>query len=661
MKILPLVNIKQYIESAKHSSPNANHVPQYPQINELFDIRAPLVNFCGENTDFKNQLSSLDDIHCPSCGYKMMSDKKLKELVKEADKIRTMPEYAAFLKKNNDYFHPQFQQFVRYIDNLAQKYPEKPFSEIFRMLKCGTSKIMVKKLNNKAQYLSELMNDKKFSDSDKEKINECIDFLKAQTVIPKAADVKKNLLETLGSLDNPEKWEIYTNVKRSIQNVYGYHIALQYHPEKSGGLSEQAFIVKNMLSYSKNEFANVYTNIKEDKRFNNMLICKDCRPKYTTFKNIESSPNAKENVQHYIDDIASAIADNKLAGNSSYLYEFIGAVNGVTKQRMSFDRKKVSSDAQMNVFKETKSEYIFADYEGIPCACCGVTTITHEQKLKLFKTITDCENLSELKNVMKMYSKHVNTKNSIIYDRFYQIMKENPDITEDKLMESLRALSKQDINKELADVKEKIINYTNKNSKKLNYLEKEFVKDFVYELDNRFSKTPVNEMFCYDDYDDAVSDKLDKIKDPYSKDLIKIAKKNIKALYRRDCMVKPSTLVIDKAGGEAKAMFQNIFKMSVITVDHRKAKDLGGEDDYNNKVGYCKDCNNEKSRTPYVVWVGMHPEINQNLPRHLRAISKIIKDNNLKSMVDYPEKTARTSMRLARGKLNIPTEYDTRG
>lgn len=661
MKILPLVNIKQYTENAKNSSSNGNSTPQYPQINKLPDFCAPLINFCGENADFKYQLSSLDDVHCPSCGYKMMSDKKLKELVKEADKIRTMPEYASFLKKNNDYFHPQFQPFVRYIDNLAQKYPEKPFSEIFKMLKCGTSKIMVKKMNNKAEYLAELINDKKFSDSDKEKINECIDFLKAQTSIPKAADVKKNLLETLGSLDNPEKWEIYTNIKRSIQNVYGYHIALQYHPEKSGGLSEQAFIVKNMLSYSKNEFANVYTNIKEDKRFNNMLICKDCRPKYTTFKNIESSPNAKENVQCYIDDIASAIADNKLAGNSSYLYEFIGAVNGVTKQRLSFDRKKVSSDAQMNVFKETKSEYIFADYEGIPCACCGVTTITHNQKVKLFKIINECENLSELKNVMSLYSKHVNTKNRIIYDRFCQIMKENPDITEDKLMESLRVLSKQDINKELADVKEKIINYTNKNSKKLNYLEKEFVKDFIYELDNRFSKTPVNEMFCYDDYDDAVSDKLDKIKDPYSKDLIKIAKKNIKALYRKDFIVKPSTLVIDKSGGEAKAMFQNIFKMSVITVDHRKAKDLGGEDDYNNKVGYCKDCNNEKSRTPYVVWVGMHPEINQNLPRHLRAISKIIKDNGLKDMVDYPEKTARTSMRLARGKLNIPTEYDTRG
>lgn len=661
MKILPLVNIKQYTESAKKDLPNGTSAPRYLQINKLPDICVPLISFCGEKADFKSQLSSLEDIHCPSCGYKMLSDKKLKELVKESARMKTMPEYAAFLNKNKDYFHPQFQPFVRYIDNFAQKYPEKPFIEIFKMLRSGTPKIMIKKLNNKAEYLSELMKEEKFSDSDKEKINECIGYLKAQKSIPKAFDVKQNLMQTLGSLENPKKWEIYTNVKKGIQNVYGYHIALQYHPEKSGGLSEQAFVLKNMLSYSKNEMANVYTNIKEDKRFNNMLICNDCRPKYTTFKNIESSPNAKQNIQHYIDDIASAIADNKLAGNSSYLYEFIGAVNSVTKHRMSFDRKKVSSGAQVNVFKETKSEYIFADYEGIPCACCGVTTITHEQKLKLFKIIADCENLSELKNVMKLYSKHVNTKNRIIYDRFYQIMKENPDIKEDKLMGSLRALSKQDINKELADVKEKLINYTNKNSKNLNYLEKEFIKDFIYELDNRFSKVPVNEMFCYDDYDDAVSNTLDKIKDPYSKDLIKIAKKNIKKLYVRDCLVKPSTLVINKTGGEAKAMFQNIFKMSVITVDHRKAKDLGGEDDYNNKVGYCKDCNNEKSRTPYVVWVGMHPEINQNLPRHLRAISKIIKDNGLKDMIDYPEKTARTSMRLARGKLNIPTEYNTRG
>ena len=32
----------------------------------------------------------------------------------------------------------------------------------------------------------------------------------------------------------------------------------------------------------------------------------------------------------------------------------------------------------------------------------------------------------------------------------------------------------------------------------------------------------------------------------------------------------------------------------------------------------------------------------------------------MKEMYDYPEKAARQAIRLARGKIHIPTDYDTR-
>ena len=77
----------------------------------------------------------------------------------------------------------------------------------------------------------------------------------------------------------------------------------------------------------------------------------------------------------------------------------MGAVNSVTKGKIKLSRNNIISEAQDKVFKEMKSDYIFEDYEGIPCACCGVETLTHKQKLNLFKEINRCENLHELNNL----------------------------------------------------------------------------------------------------------------------------------------------------------------------------------------------------------------------------------------------------------------------
>ena len=49
-----------------------------------------------------------------------------------------------------------------------------------------------------------------------------------------------------------------------------------------------------------------------------------------------------------------------------------------------------------------------------------------------------------------------------------------------------------------------------------------------------------------------------------------------------------------------------------------------------------------------------------NLPKHLRKISEIIKREKIKEMYDYPENLAKYSMELSKGRLRIPTKYDTK-
>lgn len=665
MKITPIINYRQQslqnqqkrqplnFAESKTGQRSFGHIP-----HSGFYSNA-LINF-GENVEaFQKQLLSLDDIHCPACGEKMLSSQSLNELVRKAENIHNLSEYAKFLTKNQDYFHSKFKMYIYYVNRIAQNEPDKPISEVHKIQRSGTSKLMARVLNSQADYLAELLKKEVFSDADKEKILNCSQYLKSVSGIPKAAVLKEELLKTLGSLESDKRWEIYTNVKHNIQNIYTYHIALQYNPDKSEGLSEQGYIVKNMLSYSQNKLTKVYTNIETDKRFNNMLICRDCSPKYSAFRYIANSPEGAGRVKQYADDISYAIAENKLSGNNSYLYEFMGAVNSVTKGKIKLSRNNIISEAQDKVFKEMKSDYIFEDYEGIPCACCGVETLTHKQKLNLFKEINRCENLHELNNLSNLYSKHLTAKGALIQKRFNRLLQTNPEIKEEDVMLSLQYLSKQDIKHEMQNIKKEIFEFSKK--RKYNNFDKELLNDFIYKIDNKYSRMKPSELFRYDEYDELVSDTLNRMTSPYKKTLIKISKRNIKELYLKDALVSPPPLVVEKTGSQAKAMIQNIFKLSVLTVDHINPKSNGGKDDYANKVGYCKDCNNAKSGMVFPAWVALRPEININLPRHLKKIAEIIKKERIKDMQSYPETAARTSMRLARGKLDIPEKYDTIG
>lgn len=663
MKITPIIHYRQQSLQNQQNPQTLNFAEPKTEQRSLGHIphsgfySNALINF-GENVEvFQKQLLCLDDIHCPACGEKMLSSQSLKELVRKAENIHNLPEYAKFLTKNQDYFHSKFKRYIYYINRIAQNEPGKSISEVHKIQRSGTSKLMSHELKVQSDYLAELLEKETFSSGDKEKIINCRQYLNSVAGIQKAAVLKEELLNTLGSLENDKKWEIYTNVKQNIQNIYTYHIALQYNPDKSDGLSEQGYIVKNMLSYSQNKLTKVYTNIDTDKRFNNMLICQDCFPKYSAFRYIANSPEGAGRVKQYANDISYAIAGNKLSGNNSYLYEFIGAVNSVTQGKIKLSRNNIISEVQDKVFKEMKSNYIFEDYEGIPCACCGVETLTHKQKLNLFKEINKCENLHELNNLSNLYSKHLTAKGLIIQERFNKLLQTNPDITEEDIMKALQYLSKQDIKHEMQNIKSEINNFSKQH--KFNIWDKELLNDFIENLDNKYSTMKLNETFRYDEYDDLVSKTLNRMSSPNKKILIKFAKRNIKELYLRDALVNPPPIVVAKTGTKAKAMMQNIFKLSVITVDHINPKSNDGADEYANKVGYCKDCNNAKGGILFPAWFALHPEIKQNLPKHLTKIAEIIKREHIKGMENYPESAARTSRRLARGKLNIPVKYDT--
>lgn len=656
MKIFPLANYNIY---TKPAAPEHNRIIQR---NLQETTYAPLmsaayypVNFKGSYTNLQNQLLMLDGVHCPCCGEETVSSETAADIVEAAGKAQNLQQYSEVLNNNIEYLHEKYYPFVKALNRFAQNYPQKSIPQAISILRYGSTKLVLNSMHDQAKYLDELSKSKEFSNPDREKLKTCADFLASRKNLPKKTEYSEMLGKTLGSLETEKRKSITFNVNNSIMIAYNCRGALFYDPAKSKGLSEQAAIVKNMLSYSVSKLARIYDSKPDHLRFNNILLCKECNTRFRNFSYITNSPQAEEKLNQYVNDIADAIKDNKLAGNNMYLYDFIGAVNGFGTHRILLKRTALTGVVQNKIFSERKRGYMFEHYRGIPCASCGTTTITHDEKLDLFDEIKKCENLYELYNFVKLNSQHIVPKYKIILQRFEKKLKENPSMNEKEILRQLQAESKKDITKYMDKVCSEIEN-TVKNGQ-FNFVEKGIISDFIYTVNRNYKNMPPEAEFRYDDFNNLIEKTLGTLHHPDRAKLISFAKNKLKEIYMQDYIIHPPEDIVRNMDSEFKVVFQNIFKMSVITVEHMDPLALGGADEYYNKIGYCKDCNNEKGRLPLNRWAKKHPEVNQNIPKHLKFISGIIKGEHIKEMYDYPEQAAIQAAKLGKGEIHIPKNY----
>ena len=125
MKIYPLNNLKLsfYINNTDKIKEN-NNKSDFPQIDKLPDTYH-IIAFGGDDiSGFKSRMLSLDDIHCPACGQKMLSKEKARKIINDAVYVRSIPEYAKLLDKNKDYLQPEYRPFVTYVNKFSQIRPD---------------------------------------------------------------------------------------------------------------------------------------------------------------------------------------------------------------------------------------------------------------------------------------------------------------------------------------------------------------------------------------------------------------------------------------------------------------------------------------------------------------------------------------------------------
>ena len=656
MKILPVINYNIHLLPVQKQQQFRRESTLSTSFLSAGTFYTCPVNFAGASNNLQVQLLNLDGVHCPCCGEAMISTSKTGEILKKASRAKSLTDYAGILVQNKEYFHKKYHPLINSINGLAKKAPEKTIPEALQIVRNGSFKIVIGAMHKQGHYLNELLETEKLSASDQIKIKSFADYLNNITLIPKKKEYDEKFHETFDNLDSADKKKFAYLVNNSIMSAYNCRGVLFYDKEQLNGLSPQTFIVKRMLDFSQNTLKKIFINRPDNNGGNNILICGECAPRYKTFNFIRNAPYAKERLEQYAQDISNAINENKLSGNNGYIYDFIKAVNVPGKNLLKMSN--VSGITQSKIFYERKRNYIFEQYEGIPCASCGIETITHDQKVKLFNEIKKCENVYELKNLVKINENHIPSDFRKLVKRFNAIIDKNPDISESEVMEYLQKAGKEDLSKHMLKVCEKIKTFVDNNN--FNFVEKEIINDFIFWVKQECVDMPYGQEFHYSNYNKMIEDTLGTLHNSNRAKLIDMAKTRLKEVYMEDYILHPPAELAKQAGGILKSMMQNVFKLTVITVDHTEALAAGGADEYFNKTGYCKFCNIQKGKKPLEVWAAQHPEINKNLPKHLKYISGIIKREHMKEMYDYPEKAARQAIRLARGKIHIPTDYDTR-
>lgn len=662
MKVTPILNIKY--KNPMHSIESRNDsIAVLPAKNlGLPNAYSPLLSFKGKPQSvlgwaFDKKISSLDGVACPCCGVKTISRNSADLLVNRANKINTVKEFSMVLKEAEPYLKRPFKLIVKYVSQMAEENPQLPALSACKMLASGASKIMKNRFYYEAKNLDNIIDEENLTGLDKKQLSNTMDYLKSLETVPKWNVLRENLLDSFGKMDTPKKWVYFENLKDKLYEVYSYSWAVRYDVRHDSRLKYHGSLIKKCLSDSVSEITKYSDSLPDEANFNKLLVCHRCNINPNKFSIMRDHPDFEDRAITHIKDLSGQIALNKLEGDNSYIFNVISMMNKISRKEHTFNTHLITGPARAKIFTEIKSEYAFNEYGGVPCATCGTEMLTHDQKIKLYEGIEECENLHQLKHFVEMNKVHITPKGRKIFERFGTILNEHPDITEKTLFKKLRKQSNYDIAVDLVTQQINLKKFAKKHE--FNSLDQILLVDYMCRLDNIAARCLAGQEFVYDEYDKVINDTLDKMLNPHKKNLISMLKKNIKTLYIQDILVRPLPIVVEKTGSKAKAMFQNVFKLASFTVDHTNAKSLGGSDDYYNKLGYCKDCNHEKSGRHFISWVSQHPEMNKNLPKQLVKISEIIKENNLKQFRDYPSEAARNAVKLSRGKLKISTEYKT--
>jgi hypothetical protein len=102
------------------------------------------------------------------------------------------------------------------------------------------------------------------------------------------------------------------------------------------------------------------------------------------------------------------------------------------------------------------------------------------------------------------------------------------------------------------------------------------------------------------------------------------------------------------------AIFNELLRESVQTIEHVHPHSLGGPDDTDNYLAECGECNHQRGNMSYLKWIKVHPEYPVNAQKHIEWFQKQVVDGKIDNRYDdYGTKIKETLSKESDGKMEL--------
>lgn len=647
MKILPVKYNINIIKNINNKYPLQTSEKNDIEISRMPNVYYSPVGFQGVDNQalLTKELKSLENMHCPLCGTKMLSRDEMNVALQEADELKNGEGFVKFIDKYGENINPHFSKMIKNLRQKSLVNKNKPLTELFNSFKEAEQHRSDFAFNNVLEKLNNLADSDEFSDADKEILRKCSYKM---NVIPKNSKREgiykhfNNQLKTsIGLLEYKDKKTLFNDLNENVRNnfVNEYLYVNKYHENEQ---LHKSFI-RNLLFYSKSDLRKVFDS-QSAKDKNLMLSCEHCEITNKSLKRSKVKPYIYYN---HIYELSQQALDGKISQNPSYPINLLENIRRCTYSHLTPDKTNPSLCELMKVVGAKDKRFVefeVADQQGVSCASCGQKTITHEEKKEMFEKVKNAESVQELAAILNDNEEIIKPKFAKLVSTFNSVLKKSPNVTEKTMFKILRNYTNDELQNSMFNCISELRKISGKF--KINAHDRKLVNDFVSKVGKMISYD-TSKQFPYDEYRLNVVELSKGLETPFMSEFWDVTMASMFVNIQLQHLFYPNNDTVEKVGTPLKVAIQDILKDSVATVDHldpkykynpKENQDLytqGRENRKANLVVMCKDCNGRKNTQDLKKWVRKNPEMKHNLVKYLKEVKQLRKDNKIGAEFNY--------------------------
>lgn len=627
------------------------------------------INMEGIDTiAFIGELKSLDNMHCPLCGTKMLSGKEFQKAMKQAGEVSTPEDFCNFLDKYSAHIPNELKNVIKDSKLMFYKLRKPEIEPFLDLLAEGYAKKTALGVEKTNENFENILKNYTLTSNDTKILSDCqieINHLyknKSKDALLKYLNI--SLKNTIRLLQTPQKNEIYNSIAGQLKRDCRMELLFcKSLASMAASDSKQKAVLRNILNYAKSDIHKV-NNKKDAQRgsvFNMILNCAHCSDEQKNLYNLKTSEEVNNYYKH-LQELALAALNGKLNNNKAYPLVLANFVRDTSHKRINPDDNDMLLKQLSNITGVTKNRDVnfeLVKHSGIPCYTCGQETITHEDKCELFEKIKNTSSMYEIAKIFEDNKNIIKPQYKPLIEEFRDLLLKLPTATETDILSILRQSKYEQIKEELFNCAS--IAATTANINNYGEYNQNLINTYIEKSQNMFLEMDKDTKFDFHYYQTMMRDTIGKLEDRNNSKYILTQKliKKMKELYGLQVILFPEKTVCEKVGNPIKVISQDIFKNSVATVKHLDVKIPNS--DFNTlsqqkgrKIIMCKSCKNAQKDKNMKFWYKLHPEIKQNLPKYLHKVEELSKNKEITGFEYYPYEILENVRKLTDGDLDIP-------